>query len=121
VHASHRFQSGCRTNRKIMHSKGTNPREIFGSDQKNGKKFKDFTVEYTDRNKNSKADKLVKVAACNNPLPVDVFLQTIIDASIKTIEPEPKVINIVQSEAWRAQIIAYLCHYYEPDSTVEQT
>jgi ribonuclease HI len=85
------------------------------------KKFKGFTVEYIDRNKNSKADELMKVAAYNNPLPVDVFLQTIIDASIKTIEPEPRVINIVQGKAWRARIIAYLCHYYEPDSTVEQT
>jgi hypothetical protein len=31
-----------------------------------------------------------------NPLSADVFSQTIIDASIKTIEPEPRVINIIQ-------------------------
>jgi hypothetical protein len=104
-----------------MHSQGTNPREIFSSSQKNGKKFKGFTIEYIDRNRNSKADELAKAAARNNPLLVDVFLQTITDASIKTIEPEPRVINIIQGEDWRALIIAYLCHYYEPDSTVEQT
>jgi hypothetical protein len=50
----------------------------------------------------------MKAAAHNNPLPTDVFSQTIIDASIKTID-------------WRAPIIAYLRHYYEPDITVEQT
>jgi hypothetical protein len=60
-----------------------------------GKKFKGFTIEYIDRNKNSEADELAKAATRNNPLPVDVFLQTIIDASIKTIELEPKVINII--------------------------
>jgi hypothetical protein len=83
--------------------------------------FKGFTVEYIDRNKKSEADELAKAAAGNNPLPADVFLQTILDASIKIIEPEPRVINIIQGEDWRAPIIAYLRHYYEPDSTVEQT
>jgi hypothetical protein len=42
----------------------------------------------------------MKAAARNNPLPTDVFSQTIIDASIKTIEPEPGVINIIQGEDW---------------------
>jgi hypothetical protein len=84
------------------------------------KKFKGFTVEYIDRNKNSEADELAKAAAHNNPLPADVFSQTISDTSIKTIELEPKVINIIQGEDWRAPIIAYLRHYYESDSTVEQ-
>jgi ribonuclease HI len=45
--------------------------------------FKGFTVEYIDKNKNFEADELVKAAARNNPLPDDVFLETIIDTSIK--------------------------------------
>jgi hypothetical protein len=85
------------------------------------KNFKGFTVEYVDRNKNSEADELVKAAACINPIPVDVFLQTIMDTSIKTIEPEPRVFNIIQGEDWRAPIIAYLRHYYKPYSTMDQT
>jgi hypothetical protein len=40
---------------------------------------------------------------------------------VKTIELEPELINIIQGEDWRALIMAYLCHYYEPDSKVEQT
>jgi capsid portal protein len=36
--------------------------------------FKDFTVEYIDRNKNAKVDELAKAAARNTPLPADVFL-----------------------------------------------
>jgi hypothetical protein len=51
-----------------MHSQGTNPREIFSSGLKNGKKFKGFTIEYIDRNKNFEADELMKVATHNNPL-----------------------------------------------------
>jgi ribonuclease HI len=62
--------------------------------------FKGFTMEYIDKNKNSKADELAKAAAHNTPLPAEVFWQTIKDASIKTIELEPKVIRIIQGEDW---------------------
>jgi ribonuclease HI len=60
--------------------------------------FKGFTIEYIDRNKNSEADELTKAVARNNPLPADVFSQTISDASIKTIKSEPRVIDIIQGE-----------------------
>jgi ribonuclease HI len=62
--------------------------------------FKVFTVEHIDRNKNSEADELAKAAARNTPLAANVFLQVILDASIKTIEPEPKVIIVVQGKDW---------------------
>jgi hypothetical protein len=68
-----------------MHSQGAHPREVSISSQKNGKKFNGFTIEYIDRNKNAKADELMKATARNTPLPVDVFLQTISDALIKMI------------------------------------
>jgi hypothetical protein len=83
--------------------------------------FRGFTVEYIDRNKNIEADELTKAAARNTSLPADVFLQTITDASIKMIEPEPSVINIIHGEDWWAPIMVYLRHYYEPDSTIKQT
>jgi hypothetical protein len=57
--------------------------------------FKDFIVEHIDRNKNTEADELAKAAARNTPLPVDIFLQITSDASIKMIEPEPRIINII--------------------------
>jgi hypothetical protein len=79
--------------------------------------FKGFTIEYIDRNKNSKADELAKATARNTPLPADVFLQVISNACIKTIESEPRVINVIQGEDWWALIMAYLRHYYKPDST----
>jgi ribonuclease HI len=70
--------------------------------------FKGFTVEYIDRKKNSEADELTKAATLNTPLPAYVFLQTISEALIKTIEPETKVINIIQGKDWQALIMAYL-------------
>jgi hypothetical protein len=72
--------------------------------------FKGITVEYIDRNKNFEADELAKAIARNTPLLADVFLQTISDASVKTTESEPRVINIIQGEDWQAPIIAYLHH-----------
>jgi hypothetical protein len=81
--------------------------------------FKGFTVEYIEWTKNTEADELAKATVYNTPLPTDIFLQVMSDASIKIVEPEPKVINIIQSEDRRTPIMAYLCHYYEPDSIVE--
>jgi hypothetical protein len=49
------------------------------------------------------------------------FLQIISDASIKTIELERRVINIIQGKDWWAPIMVYLHHYYEPNTIVEQT
>jgi ribonuclease HI len=60
--------------------------------------FKGFTIEYIDRNKNFEADELTKATTHDNPLLAYVFLQTITDASTKTIEPEPRVINLIQGE-----------------------
>jgi hypothetical protein len=62
---------------------------------------------------------LVKATACNTPLAADVFLQVISDASIKTFELEPRVINLIQGKDWCAPIMAYLYHYYEPDNIIE--
>jgi hypothetical protein len=83
--------------------------------------FKGFIIECIDRNKNSEADELAKATARNTPLLVDVFLQVISDASIKTIEPKPRVINVIQGKDWWALIMAYLRHYYEPESASEQS
>jgi hypothetical protein len=40
----------------------------------------------------------MNAAAHNTPLPVDIFLQVILDASIRTVEPKPRVINLIQGE-----------------------
>jgi hypothetical protein len=69
--------------------------------------FKGFTVEYIKRSKNTEADELVKAATHNTSLPVDVFLQVISDASIKTGESEPRVMNLIHGEDWRTSIMAY--------------
>jgi hypothetical protein len=81
-----------------MHCQRAYPRKIPSLSQKNDFFPKGFTVEYIDRNKNTEANELAKVAAHNTPLPADVFLQIISDASIKTIESELRVINIIQDE-----------------------
>jgi hypothetical protein len=82
--------------------------------------FKGFTVEYIERNKNTEADDLAKAVARNIPLPADVFFQVIEDALVKTVRLEPRLINIIKGEDWKASIITYLHHYYESDSTNEQ-
>jgi ribonuclease HI len=57
--------------------------------------FKGFTVEYIERTKNAEADELAKAAARKMVLPTDVFFQTIKDPSIKIVEPEPRMVNII--------------------------
>jgi ribonuclease HI len=81
--------------------------------------FKGFTVQYIERTMNLEAGKLVKAAAKKTVIPPDVFYQVIEDPSVETIEPEPRMINVVQGEDWRALIMAYLSNHYKPDSNVE--
>jgi ribonuclease HI len=57
--------------------------------------FKGLTVEYIEQAKNTEADELAKATARNTPLSADVFLQVISDASINTVEPKPRVINLI--------------------------
>jgi ribonuclease HI len=83
--------------------------------------FKGFTVEYIERRKNSEADELAKAAAHNMPLPADIFFHVIADASVKTVESEPRLIKLIEGEDWCAPIMAYIHHYYKPDSTTERT
>jgi hypothetical protein len=60
--------------------------------------FKGFTVKYIERNKNTEAYDLAKAAACNILMPAYVFFQVLQDALVKTILPEPRMINIIEGE-----------------------
>jgi hypothetical protein len=77
-------------------------------------------VEYIERNKNTEANDLAKAIAHNTPVPTNVFFEVIEDASVKTIVLKPRLINIIEGEDWRAPIMAYLRHYYEPNNINEQ-
>jgi hypothetical protein len=81
--------------------------------------FKGFIVQYIERTKNSEADELAKVAAKKMVIPPDVIYQVIEDPSMKIVEPEPRMINVVQGEDWRAPIMAYHHIHYEPNTVVE--
>jgi hypothetical protein len=50
-------------------------------------------VEYIERNKNTKADELVKAATRNTLVLADVFFQVLKDALAKIVLPEPRVIT----------------------------
>jgi ribonuclease HI len=60
--------------------------------------FKGFTIEHIKRTKNAKADELVRAAAHNTPLPAYVFFHVISYVSIKTVEAEPRVNNLIERE-----------------------
>jgi hypothetical protein len=83
--------------------------------------FKGFIVQHIERAKNTKVDELAKATARKAALQLDVFFQVIEDPSVKIVEPEPRMINVVQGEHWRAPILAYLHHHYEADNSIELT
>jgi hypothetical protein len=66
--------------------------------------FNGFIVQHIERAKNTEADELAKATARKAELPPDVFFQVIEDPSIKTVEPQPRMINVVKREDWRAPI-----------------
>jgi hypothetical protein len=41
------------------------------------------------------------------------------DALIRTIEPKPRVSNLIEGEERHTPIMAYLHHYYEPNNAIE--
>jgi hypothetical protein len=59
---------------------------------------KGFTVQCIERAKNVEADELAKATTKKVMLPPDVFFQVIEDPSVKIVEPEPRIVNVVQGE-----------------------
>jgi hypothetical protein len=57
--------------------------------------FNGFTVQHIERTKNLEVDELAKAATKKTVIPPDVFYQFIEDPSVKTVEPEPRMINVV--------------------------
>jgi hypothetical protein len=57
--------------------------------------FKGFTVQYIERTKNLEADELAKATTKNMVIPPDVFYQVVEDPSVKIVEPELRMINVV--------------------------
>jgi hypothetical protein len=102
-----------------MQGKRCNLREILSHRQRMKNYFKRFTVEYIGRDKNIEADELAKADARKAVLQPDVFFQTIEDPSVKAVELEPRMVNIIKGEDWRAPIMAYLYHHYQPDNNTE--
>jgi ribonuclease HI len=80
--------------------------------------FKGYSVQHIPRDDNNEADKLAKVAAKNHPMHPDVFFEIIKEPSIK--EPKPKIMNVVETRNWRAEIMAYLWGHYEPQDELEE-
>jgi ribonuclease HI len=79
--------------------------------------FKGYSVQHIPRHDNNEVDKLAKAAARNQAMPPDVFFE-IIKPSIK--EEKPKVVSVVETPDWRAEIMAYLRGHYEPQDELQE-
>jgi ribonuclease HI len=80
--------------------------------------FKGYSVQHIPRDDNNEADKLAKAAARNQAMPPNVFFEIIKEPYIK--ETKPKIVNIVETCDWRAEIMAYLRGHYEPQEDLEE-
>jgi ribonuclease HI len=80
--------------------------------------FKGYLVQHIPRDDNNEADKLAKAAARNQEMPPDVFFEIINEPSIK--ETKPKIVNVVETPDWRAEIMTYLRGDYEPQDELEE-
>jgi hypothetical protein len=54
--------------------------------------LREFSVQHVNMNE---ANELVKAATRKTTLPPDIFLQTLKDSSVKTIESEPRTVNVI--------------------------
>jgi hypothetical protein len=80
--------------------------------------FKGYSVQRIPRDDNNEADKLAKAAIRNQAMPPDVFFEIIKEPSIK--ESKTKIVNIVETRDWRAEIMTYLRGHYEPQDELEE-
>jgi ribonuclease HI len=80
--------------------------------------FKGYSVQHIPRDDNNEADKLAKATARNQEMPPDVFFKIIKEPSIK--EARPKIISVVETPDWRAEIMAYLRGHYEPQDELQE-
>jgi hypothetical protein len=82
------------------------------------RRFKGYSVQHIPRDNNNEPDKLAKAASKNQAMPPDVFFEIIKEPSIK--EMKPKIVTIVETPDWRAEIMAYLWGHYEPQDELEE-
>jgi histidyl-tRNA synthetase len=80
--------------------------------------FKGYSVQHIPKDDNNEVDKLVKAADKNQKMPPNVFFEIIKEPSIK--ETRPKIVNVVETPDWRAEIMAYLRGHYEPQDELEE-
>jgi hypothetical protein len=80
--------------------------------------FKGYSVQHIPRDDNNEAEKLAKATARNKEMPPDVFFAVIKEPSIK--ETKPKIVNVMETPDWRAEIMAYLRGHYEPQDGLEE-
>jgi hypothetical protein len=82
------------------------------------KHFKGYSVQHIPIDDNNEADKLAKAVARNQELPPDVFFEIIRESSIK--DSRAKIVNVVETPDWRAEIMAYLRGHYKPQDDLEE-
>jgi hypothetical protein len=75
-------------------------------------------MQHIPRDDNNEADKLAKATAINQEMPPDVFFEIIKEPSIK--EARPKIISVVETLDWRAEIMAYLRGHYELQDELQE-
>jgi hypothetical protein len=80
--------------------------------------FKGYIVQHIPRDDNNEADRLAKAAARNQEMPPNVFFEIIKEPSIK--EEKAKIVSVVETPNWRAEIMAYLRGHYEPQDELQE-
>ena len=63
---------------------------------------------------------MAKAAAQYDPLPPDVFFETLKQGSVYCAEEPAKFINAITSEDWRATIMAYLLGHFVLEDDKEE-
>ena len=63
---------------------------------------------------------MAKAAAENNPLPLDVFFETLKNGSVNCAEEPAKFVNALSSEDWRLTIMAYLRGHFVLEDEKEE-
>jgi putative heme iron utilization protein len=80
--------------------------------------FLGITVNSFSRHYNKQVDTIAKATTSQEPLPPDVFYETMTAKSVDAKQAPLKFVNAIHNEDWRAPIVAAIKGYYEVEDGV---
>jgi hypothetical protein len=108
-----RLRVGSRPHRQNLQSQEVRHDEVSAGSAKHGEIFIGITVKSIPQLYNREADDIAKATALQEPLPPNVFYETMSVRSAVDEGAPPKFVNAIHNKDWHAPIVVAIKGYYD--------